>query len=252
MALFRLLFLAVSASAKVLLITGATGRLGVELYNQAKASGEFSEVRALVTNCTKAVESLNATCGDAGVFEGDVTDAASLAAAMDGVDAVAIAVGASPGDDADRQRAVEFYGVENTAAALWQARGTTSPKDRQVVLCSSMGTTQPDPSPGTGGSILFWKLNAEAQLLTARLKTVVVKPCGLSKAAPSTHELVIGHDDTLLSLKVPLVPRSDVARVMLAAIRRGDSKLRFDLCAKVGGTATVDLDGLLDEAAYPL
>lgn len=236
------------------LITGATGRLGSLLYGQARASADIGSVRAFVTNVTKAKAYLNCSKCDAseGIFVGDVTDKASLAAAMAGVDAVLVAVGASPGDSADKQRAVEFGGVENTVAALYGAPGATAPASRQVVLCSSMGTTAPDPSPQEGGSILFWKLNAEAALLSASLKGVVVKPCGLDMGDGGKKALAVGRDDALLDeLKVPVMPRADVARVMLRTVARGDAKLRFDLCAKMVGAPTTDLDALIDAAAYP-
>ncbi|KAH8055390.1 divinyl chlorophyllide a 8-vinyl-reductase [Aureococcus anophagefferens] len=144
------------------LITGATGRLGELLYAQAKADPAIGAVKAFVTNVTKAKQYLNCTKCDAseGIF-----------------------------------KAVEFAGVENTVAALYAAPGPTPPVARQVVLCSSMGTTQPDPSPQEGGSILFWKLNAEAHVLAADLKGVVVKPCGLSMGAGGEKALVAGRDD---------------------------------------------------------
>ena len=242
----------VGAQQPTLLVTGATGRLGAELYSQAKALGAFAEVRGLVTNLTEARLYLNCTACDAseGIFVGDVTNVSTLAPAMAGADAVAIAVGASGGAPADVQRAVEFDGVENQVRALYDAPGGTAPSDRQLVLCSSMGTTDPSPSPMEGGSVLFWKLNAEAQLLASDLRAVVVKPCGLTTDAGGERELVAGHDDELLSLMPPTVPRADVARVMLASIVRRDAKLRFDLCS-TAGEPTTDLDKLLESARYP-
>ena len=246
------LFAVVGAQQPTLLVTGATGRLGSELYSQAKALSAFSEVRALVTNLTEARLYLNCSACDAseGIFVGDVTDLFTLAPAMAGADAVAIAVGVSGDASADVQRAVEFDGVENQVRALYSAPGGTAPSERQVVLCSSMGTTDPSPSPMEGGSVLFWKLNAEAQLLASDLRAVVVKPCGLTTDASGTRELVTGHDDALLSLVPPTIPRADVARVMLASIVRRDAKLRFDLCA-TAGEPTTDLDALLESARYP-
>ena len=252
--MLALLATSTTATHTNVLITGATGRLGELLYAQALSDPAIGSVKAFVTNVTKAKQYLNCTKCDAseGIFVGNVTDRASLDAAMAGVDAVLVAVGASPGDSADQQKAVEFAGVENTVAALYAAPGPTPPVARQVVLCSSMGTTQPDPSPQEGGSILFWKLNAEAHVLAADLKGVVVKPCGLSMGAGGEKALVAGRDDALLTeLKVPVMPRADVARVMLRAVVRGDAKLRFDLCAKLVGPPTTDVDGLLEAAAYP-
>jgi len=65
-------------------------------------------------------------------------------------------------------RAVEFDGVEHQVAALAQQNARALPSLR-VVLCSSMGTTDPKPAPFKGGSVLFWKLNAEAFLMGSGL-----------------------------------------------------------------------------------
>ena len=165
---------------------------------------------------------------------------------MVGVDAVLIAVGASPDATPEVAKAVEVGGVQNTATALYRAGGT------QAVLCSSMGTTSPDPDPAEGGSILFWKLNAEASLLAADLRVAVVKPCGLGTNEGGQRNLTVGQDDTLLDdLRVPIVPRADVARVMIETLFHGAPKLRFDLCATLTGAPTTDLSALLDEARYP-
>lgn len=123
------------------------------------------QVRALVTSIDDARAALNCSVCDEseGVYLGDVTNASTLLPAARGVDTVAIAVGVSGDVPEDVQKAVEFGGVQNTVAALAQpanqAGGTTA--RLRVVLCSSMGTTDPDPSPMEGGSVLFWKLNAE-------------------------------------------------------------------------------------------
>ena len=63
--------------------------------------------------------------------------------------------------------------------------------------------------------------------------------------------LSVGHDDTLLDTSPPIIPRADVARVMVEAAARGDARLRFDLCAKLVGAPTVDVGALLDAALYP-
>ena len=67
----------------------------------------------------------------------------------------------------------------------WLTNTTTNPAgsgslaDMKVVLCSSMGTTLPNPPPYAGGPVLFYKLQAEAFLGSAGITTSVVKPCGL-------------------------------------------------------------------------
>jgi hypothetical protein len=122
------------------------------------------EVRALVRNITRARLLLNCSACNAsdGIFVGDVTDPATMTAAFDGVDTVAIAVGVGGGASASLQKAVEFSGVENQVTALTHNRTAADVGALRVVFCSSMGTTNPHPPSFEGGPVLFWKLNAEA------------------------------------------------------------------------------------------
>lgn len=63
------------------------------------------------------------------------------------------------------------------------------------------GTTARNPPPFEGGVDLFWKLQAEAFLLSAGLGTaVVIKPCGLVDGAAGSTSLLVGHDDKLFEV----------------------------------------------------
>lgn len=239
----------VEAGATVL-VTGATGRTGSLLYAKLKADARIGAVRALVTSIEKARSTLKCTKCDAseGIFLGNVTQLSTLTAAMEGVSSVAIAVGAGPSSSPELQHAIEFTGVQNQVRALAAGGGAASAAELRVVLCSSMGTTAPNPKPYEGGSILFWKLNAEAFLGASGVGSVVVKPCGLSGS--STKTLLVGHDDALLQTRPPLVSRENVAAVMAEAVARRSAGLRFDLCSKEG-PPTTDLGALLTAAAEP-
>ena len=98
------------------LITGATGRLGSLLYAQAKADTRIGSVRAFVTNVTRARAALGCQKCDPseGIYVGDVRNPLALNAAANGVDAVLVAVGASPSDTPAVAKAIEVDGVENT------------------------------------------------------------------------------------------------------------------------------------------
>ena len=243
-----------AAGSPTVLITGATGRLGSLLYSEAVSKAGIGKVRAFVTNVTKARESLKCDKCDAseGIYAGNVTDRASLAAAMDGVDSVLIAVGSSPKDSPAEQRAIEFGGVENTVAALYGAKNEgTAPSERQVVLCSSMGTTDPNPPPFEGGKVLFWKLNAEAFLMSSGIGATVVKPCGLKDGPAGRSGLNTLHDDKNPAPLSFTIARADVAAVMAEAVAQRSSGLRFGLCNKAFGPPTHDLAALLREAQWP-
>jgi len=142
------------------LVTGATGGTGRLLYSYLKADSRIKAVRALVYGSGSgspeahqhAAEALNCSACDSteGIFYGDVSVPASLTTAFEGIDSVAITVGAPPGSNTSQQKSIEFIGVENQAKAL-VANGAAG---KHVTLCSSMATTNPKPLPFMGGPIL--------------------------------------------------------------------------------------------------
>jgi hypothetical protein len=150
--------------------------------------------------------------------------------------------------------------VRNQVRALAAPDGPRfAAEDVRVVLCSSMGTVAP-PAINPLGDILFYKLNAEAWLLSAGVPAVIVKPGGLTNAPGGARKLVVGHDDSLDPAwpgggPAPSIPRADVARVMVAALLDAGAMaghiptLRFDVAA-VEGDPTTDLDRLLRDAAW--
>jgi uncharacterized protein YbjT (DUF2867 family) len=239
------------ADKPTVLVTGATGQTGSLVYHQAKKDDRIGAVRALVRDVDKARRMLNCTSCDEseGIYVGDVTAPSSLTRAFDGVDALAIAVGVGFRANASVQKAVEFTGVESQVAAL-AGSGGAAVGSKRVVLCSSMGTTDPHPAPFEGGPILFWKLNAEAMLGASGVPSTVVKPCGIEGTyGRGGKELVVGHDDAL-PMTHGAISRADLAAVMLEALVAKATGLRFDLC--VGpGKPTTDLKALLDAARWP-
>ncbi len=236
------------------LITGATGRTGSLLYAMLQGDSRVGEVRAFVRSADKARRVLHCTRCDPseGIYVGNVNDTLSLATASRGVTTVAIAVGVSGGSPPSVQKEVEFEGVEHTVAALaqpanLQAFGASS---LRVVLISSRGTTQPSPTPTEGGNILFWKLQAEAFLASSGIGAAIIKPCGLLSLPGNASTLLVGHDDSLLATKSPIITRADVAAVAGEAVVQGSTGLRFDLCSK-RGPPPPDLALVLEMARYP-
>merc|ERR1712238_447713 len=224
---------------QVILITGATGRLGSKLYfdlqekmkkqqhqQQHHNHHPIVEVRALVRNITKAKEVLQCTHCDAseGIYLGDVTDPTRdgglMTATQDGtVTTVLIAAAAGIDTSPALIKAIEFEGVVNSVRAV-----AMNAKQHQhgpvsflpnVVLCSSMGTTQLPDTDGSGSgsghsgghgsgsgsgsvfqAILHWKLNAEAFLSPSGIPSSIVKPCGLDdRLDQQNYTLFTGHFD---------------------------------------------------------
>jgi len=257
------LLLATGASGlPTVLVTGATGRTGSIVYNLLKDKGV--NVRGLVRNATKARDMLKCNKCDAseGIFVGDVTKKDTLIAAMKGATALAVATSASPycQDFKDPKTCsyptgaypvdIDFNGGKNQVEAFAMAsNGVPGP----VVLCSSMGTTEPDSFLDKlgNGQIGFFKLNEEAFLMSSGIPYTIVKPCGLTDDAAGKRELTVGHDDEMHE-NPPVIPRGDVARVMVEALLQPKEAagLRFDLCSRVG-TPTTDLSKVFHAARYP-
>ena len=265
-----------SNEGAVILVTGATGRLGSKLYFTLKQRKEnqqhkttnrdevaILEVRALVRSHEKAREVLGCIVCDKseGIYIGDVTKSTGLKnATEDGkVTVLAIAVGASPYASKKMQRAVEFEGVLNSVRAIATKSSLSDEKVKEsknnsrelkVVLCSSMGTTNP-PSDSVFGEILFWKLNAETFLSTAGLSsTTVVKPCGLKDGQGKKFTLYTGHLDEPSEFHT--VSRDNVANIMTEAIvmaTKSGNHHRFDLCSKPGDPTT-DLKKVIEDSQW--
>jgi len=248
------------------LVTGATGKTGALVYGMLKELEKTGngKVRGFVRNVTKAREVLGCTKCDAseGIFVGDITDKDSLTAAMDGVTALAIASSSTPHCEDFKDPStcsypkggypvdVDFNGGKlQIEAFAMQNRGAGGP----VVLCSSMGTTEPDSFLDKlgNGHIGFFKLNEESFLMSSGVPYTIVKPCGLTDGPALQNELVVGHDDDM-QLKPPMVSRADVARVMVEALLKPSEAagLRFDLCSRTG-TPTKDLSTVFAAARYP-
>lgn len=244
------------------LVTGATGRTGVQIYSLLRDHG--IPVRAFVRDVNKARERLNCTTCDEedGIFVGDLTQPETIASAVAGAGGLVIASGAVPictdetnctFPEGGTPHDIDWMG--NNAQLSAFANATAPALDGLVVYMSSMGTT--NPVEWMPGDIHFYKLNMEASLMASSLPFVIVKPCGLSNDSPREAELLVGHDDSLLEVSPPEVPRSDVARVIVAAFERflsaRHTDLRFDLCSRssaAGGQPTTDeqLPGLLEDA----
>jgi len=260
-----------SSEGEIVVVTGATGRLGSKLYFELRLKQQqmiqmndgstnddttsnniISEVRAVVRNRTKARTVLGCTrCDETeGIYLGDITDPNGLESVMrDGkVTALAIAAGSSPYSSKDVQRAVEFDGVVNSVRALAMKNVNNGNKAPKVVLCSSMGTAGP-LGPHSMGNILHWKLNAEAFLSTVGLPSFIVKPCGLKDDIGTNHTLYTGNFDT--PSKYYTITRDNVAHIMAEAVIMPTTHhhYRFDLCSKPGNP-TNDFKKVIEDSRW--
>jgi hypothetical protein len=237
------------------------------VYKSLQSQG--LQVRALVRNATKARAVLGCDkCDESdGVFEGDVTQADTLTAAMTGADSLVITTGpAYHCTFPSLYIGCKYYQGAEPEIMSWKSVRTQVSSfaaskglplaERHVVLLSNTMTTLPDNylDKIDGGHGCFYALNGEAFVMNSGVPFTVVKPNGLDDAEPATKTLLVGHDDEE-GWKNPaesFVSRGDVARVLtyVAANWELTTGLRFDLTSRKG-EATTDLGGLLDNVRYP-
>merc|ERR1711907_15380 len=244
------------AAAETVLVTGATGRTGSLAYAQLKEAG--FDVKALVLNASKAASILH--CGACtekeGIFVGDVTDPATLTPAMANVTRLVITSASTPMcglrylgckyPKGGMPKDVDWLGNKNLVLAVIAA-GT-----QHVVLLSSMETTVPDNFLDKlgNGQVLFYKLNAEAFLMSSGLAFTIVKPGGLTMDKGG-NQMFVGHEDQGFNgTSSKEIARADVAAVLTQACKMPAlaANTRFDLVADTKTSATPDFKALFTSA----
>lgn len=262
------LFAVATVQARVVVVTGATGRSGVQVFQALKAlSSRGIEVRALVRNATKAKSLLGCTACDEseGIFLGDATKGATMSRVMSGADALVITT-ASESDckfgfldckyqDGEAPKDISFDSVKTQVSAFAESAGPEVTQ-RHVVLMSTMDTTKPDNFLDRlgNGHVTFYSLNGEAFLMSSGLPFTIVKACGLNDGEGGKHKLITGHDDEGFNMALNhAITRADVARVMVAAVAAPEKSagLRFDLCSTMFGQPQSDAAAILEDAMYP-
>jgi uncharacterized protein YbjT (DUF2867 family) len=257
-----------SPSPRKVVVSGAGGQTGQHLFRKMLAlPDEFSP-----TGLVRSEESKKALV-ESGVPPGtvavvDVTDADAVKKVAEGCSAYCICTSAKPvpTGETDKETGRPIFGFPNGSPEEVDWLGQKNqidacPPGTHVVLCSSMGGTDPNHSLNalgrvtnpdgttTGGNILLWKRKAEVYLTKSGLPYTIVHPGGLLNEPGGERELVLGVDDSMEGTDSRTVPREDVAEVMLQALRQPDQykNRSFDLRARpVGeGKPTTDFEALI-------
>lgn len=200
----------ISASAAdggTVVVAGATGKTGVPLVQILKSGGYT--VRAMVRDRAKA--------GDLGagveVVEADVTQPATLAAALKGADYVISTIGASSPNPPNNPENVDYLGIASLADAA-KAAGV-----KHVVLMSSLGAGDENPATVLNrafGMVLMWKGKGEQHLRDSGVPYTIVRPGGLVDCEAGKTGLALTAGDAAATGRVC---RADVALVMVDALR---------------------------------
>lgn len=216
----------------MILVTGATGFVGRHVVAALASEGHW--VRALVRDAAGAA-TLRAI--DCELARGDVTDAASLREAMEGVDAVVHLVAIISGRPADFERVM----VQGTAAVIAAAQEAGA---RRLVYMSALGTSEE-----TKGTVPYYraKWECEQAVAAAGIPHAILRPSfvfgadggalprflRIARLAPLTP--VVGPG----TQRLQPIWVDDVARAVVLASGRSD-----DLRVELGGPDVVDWNGL--------
>jgi uncharacterized protein YbjT (DUF2867 family) len=212
---------------KTVLVAGANGQTGQLIVKHLQKQGY--QVRALVREPAKAQALLGP---DVTYVHGNVTDPASLTAAMSGVDAVISAIGARGKEGPDRPEMIDHQGVDAAKQAGAQ----------QFVLMSSRGVTQEDHILNRMfGDVLKWKLKGEDYLRASGLAYTIVRPGGLRNEAGGTGDIVLEQGDRRFEDGTPLlIPREDVAIICVEALKYPEARFRTFETHRVDGAPVTD------------
>lgn len=255
-------------------VSGAGGQTGRSLFRKMLDLPDVFEPIGLVRTEESKKALLSATdvsVPESSVAVVDVTDEAAVKHVAKDCDAFCVCTSATPRPTGETNestgRPVFDFAAPNGQPESVDWIGQKNQIDAcgpntHVVLCSSMGGTDPNhmlnaigrktnpDGTTTGGNILKWKRKAEVYLTRSGRQYTIVHPGGLINEPGGERELVLGVDDSQDGTESRTVPREDVAEVMLNALRFPDAyrNRSFDLRAKpVGdGSPTTDFEKLID------
>ena len=204
-------FTALAAETGKVLVAGATGQTGRPLVKILKQQG-FA-VRAMVRGETSGAE-----LGADEAVKADLTDRATLPAAVRGVDYIITTVGSGR---SSLPEDVDYRGI----AALTDAAKAAGVK--QIVIMSSIGAeiTSPDDPSVRRGAVMIAKGKGEAHVRQSGLAYTIVRPGALDNCESGKTALKLGlvSAAAYFAAKLPRICRADVAAVMAAALGNPDA-----------------------------
>jgi len=238
-------------------VSGAGGQTGKSLFRQLLGDDDFLPIGIVRTQASKdsLLEDKSIPIDDESrIVVCDVADEAAVMGALDSsnIDTLFNCTSGTPRPSGEMKdgrpvfaypeggdpEIVDWIGQKSQIDAMSQG---TSSSVRHIVVCSSMGGTDPenmlnvlgrkkDSETGkeVGGNILLWKRKSEKYLIEkstsdSDLKYTIIHPGGLINEPGNQRELIVGVDDDRVTYggedSPRTVPRNDVARVMMEACR---------------------------------
>jgi uncharacterized protein YbjT (DUF2867 family) len=187
----------------VVAIAGGHGKIGLRLTTLLAERGD--RVLSLIRNPAHA-DHVSAAGGEPVVADLESTDAAEVAGAIEGADAVVFTAGAGPGSGAERKLTMDRDG------AILLAKAAKAAGAGRYVMVSSMGADPAHEGDEVFDVYLRAKGEADAAVAESGLDYTIVRPGHLTDG-PGTGLVAIGEH-------VPRgeVPRDDVAAVLAATL----------------------------------
>lgn len=216
---------------KTVLSVGATGSIGRLVVKDLLEAGY--KVRALVRNAKKAD-----LPEDAELFEGQLTDPATLKGLTEGVDGVVFTQGGSM----LRIRAVDYGGTVNVLRAFGKRRPW-------VVLMTAVSVTARDGAYNRLTHSADWKRRAERLVRASGLPYTIVRPGWFDCNKPDEQKIIWRHGDKFVSgtPKDGAISREEIAKTLTASLFNPLAQGKtFEIVAEKG-PATTDFDALFKD-----
>ncbi|MBK1613799.1 epimerase [Rubrivivax gelatinosus] len=214
------------------LVVGATGSIGRLVVAEALRQGHA--VRVLVRDAGRA----GALPAQAERVVGELTRAETLAAAVDGIQAIVFTHGSSAGGKAGAEH-VDYGGVRNVLTAL-------NGRAVRVALMTAIGVTDRLGHFNRATEGHDWKRRGERLVRASGLPYTVVRPGWFDYNAADQHRLVLLQGDTRHAGNSSdgVVSRRQIAELLVRSLG-ADAALgkTFELVAE-RGAATSDFDSL--------
>lgn len=244
-----------SMRSPIVLVVGATGSIGRRVVEEALHEGYV--VRALVRDSARAQDLPE----QAQRVVGDLTRPQTLAAAVEGVDAIVFSHGSDGQGKAGAER-IDYGGVRNVLVAL-------AGRKARVALMTAIGATDREGAYNRSTEAHDWKRRGERLVRASGLPYTIVRPGWFDHNGRDQLKLVALQGDTRHSGTPAdgVVARRQIAQVLVRSLssaaadhktfelvaERGPATEDFDaLFAPLAADAPRALDGARDTANMPL
>ena len=222
-------------ASKTLLAVGATGSIGRLVVEQALREGY--RVRALVRSEGKA----RTLPAETEIAIGDVTETGTLAAAVNGVDAIVFTLG-SDGLGKAGAESIDYGGVRNVLREIGS-------KPVRIALMTSIGVTNRLGSYNRSTEAHDWKRRSERLVRASGHPYTIVRPGWFDYNAPDQHRIHMLQGDRRNAGDPSdgVIARRQIAQVLVSSLSSLEAVNKtFELVAE-SGPAQQDLDPLFAE-----